>query len=248
MWLRPCARPIRELIWRPLDNVELVALDVTDPASVEAAVQAGVDAFGRIDVLVNNAGYGSNALFEQSPDKSIRAMYETNVFGVMNTMRVVLPLMRQQGSGRVINVTSMAGLLGLPGNGVYASSKFAVEGLSESLALEYRSLGIRVMTIAPGAFRTTAFMDNLESRVGEGDSQLQSHSEKLRDHFAAIAHEGEAQDPQIVADKIYRCATEDMPVHNPVGADADGLAALIDSSPSRQDFIDAMSARLLPPD
>eukprot|EP00439_Symbiodinium_sp_Y106_P089740 s1_g2276.t1 len=229
-----------------LERVIVEPLDVTDVTSVKAAVTQCVDKFGGIDVLVNNAGYGSNALFEQSPDESIRAMYDTNVFGVMNTMKAVLPHMRKQGSGCIINVTSMAGLLGLPGNGVYASSKFAVEGLSESLALEYRPLGIRVMTVAPGAFRTTAFMDNIENHVDDGDAQLKEHSKRLRDHFAALAHGGAAQDPQIVADKIFECATADMPVHNPVGADADGLAALIDGSETRQAFIDIIAQRFLP--
>lgn len=228
------------------DQMLVVRLDVSDEASIANAVELGLSRFGSLDVVVNNAGYGSNAMFEQSPDASIRAMYETNVFGVMNVMRATLPHLRKQGAGRVINVTSMAGLLGLPGNGVYSSSKYAVEGLTESLALEYRDLGIQFKTIAPGAFSTTAFMDNIETRVSDGDEDLRAHSEKLRAHFASLAHGGTPQDPQMVADKIFECATEETPVHNPVGADADGLYKLINSVDDRETFINIIADRFLP--
>lgn len=228
------------------DTMLVSKLDVTDPPSIEVAVKAANERFGGIDVLVNNAGYGSNALFEQSSNDSIRSMYETNVFGVMNTMRAVLPHMRERGSGRVINVTSMAGLIGLPGNSVYSSTKYAVEGLTEGMAHEYKPLGIEIKTVAPGAFPTTAFMDNVDRRLGDGGDQLATHSEKLREHFASIALAGDPQDPQLVADKIFECATEDTPVCNPVGADAEGLMALINSSGSRQVFVDAMAGRVIP--
>lgn len=239
--------PDKETELKTSDKMLVTRLDVSDQASIKTAIGKGLAKFGGLDVVVNNAGYGSNAMFEQSPDASIRAMYETNVFGVMNVMREALPHLRRQGSGRVINVTSMAGLLGLPGNSVYSSSKYAVEGLTEALAMEYRDLGVLFKTIAPGAFSTTAFMDNIESRVSDGDEQLRAHSEKLRAHFASLAHGGTPQDPQMVADKIYECATEDTPVHNPVGADADGLNALIDASETREAFINVIAGRFLPP-
>lgn len=229
------------------DTMLVTRLDVGDAESIKAAVDAGLAKFGGLDVVVNNAGFGSNAMFEQSPDASIRAMYEVNVFGVMNVMREALPHLREQGSGRVINVTSMAGLIGLPGNAVYSSSKFAVEGLTEGLALEYKALGVQFKTVAPGAFPTTAFMDNIESHVSDGDDALRTHSESLRAHFAAIAHgSGPPQDPQLVADKIYECATEETPVHNPVGVDADGLNHLINTAADREAFIEMMAGRLLP--
>lgn len=239
--------PDKEADLKTSDNMLVTRLDVSDQASINTAIDEGLTKFGRLDVVVNNAGYGSNAMFEQSPDASIRAMYETNVFGVMNVMREALPHLRNQGSGRVVNVTSMAGLIGLPGNGVYSSSKYAVEGLTEALALEYKGLGIAFKTVAPGAFSTTAFMDNVESRVSDGDDQLRLHSENLRSHFASLAHGGSPQDPQLVADKIYECATEDTPVHNPVGADAIGLYNLIHSVEDREAFINVMAGRLLPP-
>ncbi|MEM9667746.1 MAG: SDR family oxidoreductase [Pseudomonadota bacterium] len=230
------------------NRLTITRMDVTDLASIEAATESAIANFGGIDVLVNNAGYGSNALFEQSSDESIRSMYETNVFGVMNTMRVVLPHMRARGSGRVINVTSMAGLIGLPGNSVYCSSKYAVEGLTEGMAHEYGPLGIQIKTVAPGAFPTTAFLDNVDSRITGGEDQLQAYSVKLREHFSSVALAGEPQDPLLVADKIFECATEDTPVCSPVGFDAEGLMALINGLDSRQAFVDAMAARVLPAD
>ena len=238
--------PEKETELTDSETLRVTRLDVTDTASVDEAVSQTLDAFGSIDALVNNAGFGSNSMFEQMPDASVRAMYETNVFGVMNTMRAVLPHMRKAGSGRIINVTSAAGLMGLPGNSVYSSSKFAVEGLTEGMDLECRGLGVRVKTVAPGAFSTTAFVDNIESLVGEGDDQLTNHSQKLRDHFASLAHGGAPQDPQLVADKIYVCATEDTPVHNPVGADAEMFMHLINTSDTREAFIDVIAGRLLP--
>lgn len=240
--------PEKETELTGLEGVLVARLDVKDQGSIDAAFEQGTAAFGPIDAVVNNAGYGSNALFEQSPDASVRDIYETNVFGLMNVMRRALPDMRKRGSGCIVNVTSMGGLMGLLGNSVYSSSKFAAEGLTEALALEYKPLGIRVVSVAPGAYLTTAFGSNTDNYVESGDPQLVEHSRKLRDHFAAIVSGGEPQDPQEVADRIYECVTaDDIPVHNPVGADAERLSGLIDSLPSRQAFVAAMEQMLLPP-
>ena len=240
--------PEKEAELTGLEGVLVTGLDVKDPQSIDAAFEQGAAAFGSIDAVVNNAGYGSNALFEQSPDASVRDIYETNVFGLMNVMRRALPDMRERGSGRIVNVTSMAGLMGLLGNSVYSSSKFAVEGLTEALALEYKPLGVRIVSVAPGAYLTTAFGANTDNYIESGDPQLVEHSQNVRDHFASIVSGGTPQDPQEVADKIYECVTADeVPVHNAVGADAERLSGLIDSLPSRQAFVDAMEQMLLPP-
>ena len=240
--------PEKEAELTGLEGVLVTRLDVKDSQSIDAAFEQGAAAFGSIDAVVNNAGYGSNALFEQSPDASVRDIYETNVFGLMNVMRRALPDMRERGSGRIVNVTSMAGLMGLLGNSVYSSSKFAVEGLTEALALEYKPLGVRIVSVAPGAYLTTAFGANTDNYIESGDPQLVEHSQNVRDHFASIVSGGTPQDPQEVADKIYECVTADeVPVHNPVGADAERLSGLIDSLPSRQAFVAAMEQMLLPP-
>ncbi|MCG8607577.1 SDR family oxidoreductase [bacterium] len=146
--------PEKETELNQLHNVLVTKLDVTDKTSIQEAVVQGITEFGRIDVLVNNAGYGGHALFEQFSDETIRDMYATNVFGVMRVAKAVLPFMRKQGGGTIINITSVAGFVGAPSSSIYSSTKFAVEGLSEAMALEYKPLNIKVKTVAPGAFGT----------------------------------------------------------------------------------------------
>ncbi|NBM16254.1 oxidoreductase [Streptomyces sp. GC420] len=135
-----------------------VALDVTDEAQTHAAVDAAVEAFGSIDVLVNNAGRGVLGAVEEISDAAARAVYDTNVFGTLSVTRAVLPVMRRQRSGHVINLSSVGGFTAGPGWGVYCSTKFAVEGLSEALRLELAPLGIHVTVVEPGYFRTD-FLD-----------------------------------------------------------------------------------------
>ena len=240
--------PDRETELVDADDLIVTRLDVTDPDSIRSAVAQTLDRFGRIDVLVNNAAYGGHALLEQSSDRMIRAMYETNVFGTINVTKEVLPVMRRQKGGCVINVTSMAGLMALPTDCVYTSTKYAIEGLTEGLALECKPLGILAKTVAPGAYMKTAFGANNDNEdMAAGDVELVAYAEKLRDHLmAVVAGEGGTEaDPQEVADKIYECATRETPVHNPVGADAQMLMGLM-GEPPRQDFIAQMEAMLLP--
>ena len=129
-------------------------LDVNDGAQIAAAVAAARERFGRIDVLVNNAGYGYMSSVEEGEEEQIRAQFDANVFGLFAMTRAVLPAMRAQRCGYVINLTSVAGYVGFPGSGYYAASKHAVEGWSDSLAAETASLGIRVSCVAPGPART----------------------------------------------------------------------------------------------
>lgn len=136
------------------DNVLALDLDVTDQAQVGAAVKAAEDRFGRIDVLVNNAGYGYQAAIEEGDEAEIRAMFDANVFGLFAMTRAVLPGMRSRRKGHILNITSLAGFVGFPGSGYYAATKHAVEGFSDSLAAETAPLGIHVTCVAPGPFRT----------------------------------------------------------------------------------------------
>lgn len=135
-----------------------VKMDVTDNAQVKAAVDSAIAQFGRIDVLINNAGYGLLGAVEESSDEDVRRLFDTNVFGLLNVTRAVLPHMRAQGSGRVINLSSIGGFRSAGGFGVYCSTKFAVEGLSEALHDELKPLGIHVTVVEPGYFRTD-FLD-----------------------------------------------------------------------------------------
>jgi NAD(P)-dependent dehydrogenase (short-subunit alcohol dehydrogenase family) len=131
-----------------------LALDVEKQPQIEASVKAAQRRFGRIDVLVNNAGYGYLAAIEEGDDEDIRAVFEANVFGLAAMTRAVLPMMRAQKSGTIVNISSVGGFIGFPGSGYYAATKFAVEGLSESLSREVAPFGIKVVIVEPGPFRT----------------------------------------------------------------------------------------------
>ena len=148
------AATLRDLAGIHPERALALALDVTDAGQVSRAVSEAERRFGRIDVLVNNAGYGYLAAIEEGEEAEVRALFETNFFGLVAMIRAVLPDMRARRSGHVVNVSSMAGLVANPGTGYYSSSKFAVEGLSEALSRELAPFGIRVTAVEPGAFRT----------------------------------------------------------------------------------------------
>jgi NAD(P)-dependent dehydrogenase (short-subunit alcohol dehydrogenase family) len=134
--------------------IRVVELDVTDDRSVSDAIQRIISEIGKIDVLVNNAGYGLVGAFEDLSMEEIKSQYETNVFGLMRVTQKVLPIMRKQESGIIVNVSSGAGIFGYPGGSAYVSTKFAVEGLTESISYELESFGIKVVLIEPGFIRT----------------------------------------------------------------------------------------------
>jgi NAD(P)-dependent dehydrogenase (short-subunit alcohol dehydrogenase family) len=148
---------LRELAAAAPDRVLTLPLDVTDAAQIEAAVSATQGRFGRIDVLVNNAGYGYLSGAEEGSDAEARAQFDVNFFGVAAVTRAVLPLMRSQQSGFIVNMSSAVGAFGVAGSAYYSASKFALEGLSEALAQEVAPFGIRVLIVEPGAFRTEFF-------------------------------------------------------------------------------------------
>jgi NAD(P)-dependent dehydrogenase (short-subunit alcohol dehydrogenase family) len=136
------------------DRALAVALDVTDTGQIAAAVAAAVKAFGGIDVLVNNAGHGYLSAVEEGDDAEVRKLFDVNYFGAVDMIKAVLPSMRARGSGHIVNISSMTGLVANPPNAYYSSTKFALEAVTEALAAEVRPLGIKVIAIEPGAFRT----------------------------------------------------------------------------------------------
>ena len=145
---------LSDLVGRYGDRVRARGLDVTDEQAATAAVQSAIDVFGRLDVLVNNAGYGDLASIEDTSMKDFRAQIETNLFGVVNVTKAAIPIMRRQGSGRILQFSSIGGRVGPVGRGAYAAAKWGVEGFSEVLAKEVGPLGIKVTIIEPGGFRT----------------------------------------------------------------------------------------------
>ena len=145
---------VADIVDGAADRAMSLALDVTNAEQVATVVAKANERFGRIDVLVNNAGYGYQSTIEEGEEAEIRAQFETNVFGLFAITQAVLPIMRAQRGGNIINVTSVAGLIGFPGSGYYAASKHAIEGWSDALRAEVEPLGVGVTCVEPGPFRT----------------------------------------------------------------------------------------------
>jgi len=158
---------LRELAAAHPTTALALALDVTRKAEIELAVKESQRAFGAVDVLVNNAGYGYYAPIEEGDEAAVRTMFETNFYGVIALTQAVLPSMRARRRGFVVNISSVGGLVAHPGSGFYAASKFAVEAVSEALSKEVAPLGIRVLLVEPGPFRTN-FLDNSRGDSGVG--------------------------------------------------------------------------------
>ncbi|MCD8193494.1 MAG: SDR family oxidoreductase, partial [Tannerellaceae bacterium] len=154
-------------------NLLVVKLDVTDEKEVKQAVTAATDRFGQIDVLVNNAGYGLLGYFEEMSEEAIRRQMETNLFGTMKVTRGILPIMRRQGKGLVITVSSTSGIKAVPGGSVYSASKFALEGWSEGMNIDMKPFGIRFMLLEPGPFRTDFTNENASMQLS--DIQIEAY-------------------------------------------------------------------------
>ncbi|MGC0858068.1 oxidoreductase [Pantoea agglomerans] len=191
------------------DNALAVALDVTHQASIDQAVKAALDTFGTIDVLVNNAGYGYQSSVEEGVESEIRAQFDANVFGLFALTRAVLPAMRKARSGHVINITSVAGLIGFASSGYYSASKHAVEGWSDSLALEAGPLGIRVTCVEPGPFRT----DWAGRSLHQTPSTLPDYAETAAARMKATAEYSGTQkgDPARAATAMIAITEHDNP-------------------------------------
>ena len=195
-------------------------MDVTDPAAIVRAVEEAARTAGRIDVLVNNAGYGQVGVAEEVTDAQTRRLFETNFFGLLQVMQAVLPHMRARRSGHIINVSSVAGMIGIPGMALYSASKFAVEGLSEALAGEVAPLGIRVTIVEPGGFRTD-FAGRSISQPGRAVADYAgTPAGQVRAQLAAYGGH-EPGDPARAAAAILQLAdAPTVPVRLALGSDA----------------------------
>src|SRR4051794_23711850 len=200
------------------ERVRAVALDVTDPAAVRAAVDVAVAEFGRIDVVVNNAGYGSRGALEELSDAQVRAQFDVNVFGVLDVLRAVLPVMRAQRSGHVVQMSSVGGVIATLGGSAYAATKFALEGLSEGLALEVAPLGIRVTLVEPGPFRTD--FAGRSAAHGEPIEDYALILDPARERF--LAQDGrQPGDPRRAAQAVVDLVgMDEPPLRLPLGAAA----------------------------
>ena len=203
--------------------VEAFPLDVASGSSVEHAAHEVERRLGRLDVLVNNAGFGIDGSVEEVPLVEVRRAFETNFFGAARMIQAFVPAMRKRGSGTIVNVSSVAGIVGGPLAGFYSATKFALEALSESLHLEVGHFGVRVLVVEPGVI-ATRFGDNLVDLRGPGPyAEL---AEKWEKAMGVLGGEEPAPGPELVATKICDALEEERrPLRLPVGADADLIAA-----------------------
>lgn len=201
------------------DRLLAVDLDVNDEAAALAAVKAGIERFGRIDVLVNNAGFGILGGVEETSAADVEAVFRTNVFGLLSVTRAVLPQMRQQRSGHIINLSSIGGYQSFIGWGVYCSTKFAVEGITEALALELAPLGIFATTVEPGFFRTD-FLD--AKSLTTAPTSIPDYAETVGAMRTAMGHANHQQpnNPEKVGPALLKLVNHPRPpVRLPLGAD-----------------------------
>jgi len=222
-----------------------IALDVNHKAQLEQAVARAQSAFGDIDVLVNNAGYGYLAAVEEGEDAEVRAMFETNFFGVAALLRLALPGMRARGGGHIVNISSIGGLLGNPGSGYYNATKFALEGLTQALAQEVAPHGIRVTLVEPGPFRTDWAGRSLKVVKKPMDAYAATFGVRRAQMMAAVGKQ--PGDPVRAADAIIKVVeTPNPPLHLLLGRN--GLDRVRQKLDDLQRSIDAWEAVTLAAD
>ncbi len=192
--------------WKKTDNIFFVRLDVTDIPSIENAIKETLNKFGTIDAVVNNAGYGLVGAFEASTDEQIERQFRTNVLGVMNVTRAILPYFRERKDGTIVNVTSMGGRITFPLYSLYHATKWAVEGFSESLQYELSPFNIKVKIIEPGPIKTDFYDRSMDVMTRDG---LTAYDDYIARAMPNMQKAGEtAPGPEIVAKVIYRAVTD----------------------------------------
>jgi NAD(P)-dependent dehydrogenase (short-subunit alcohol dehydrogenase family) len=210
--------PEKETELSALDGVLISKLDVTDKATIQSAVHAAIEKFGKIDVLVNNAGYGALGAFEAATAEQVKQQFDVNFFGLIAVTKAILPIMRQQRSGIIINVSSVGGRITFPFSSLYHATKFAVEGLTESMQYELNPLGIRLKIIEPGGYKTEFAGRSMALFGVEGLDDYKPSFEKftsMLEDWPMSENIGE------VADAIYSAATDGTEkLRYPVGHDA----------------------------
>jgi NAD(P)-dependent dehydrogenase (short-subunit alcohol dehydrogenase family) len=220
---------LNSLVEKYPDRIKPVTLDVRDEAAAQAAVDAAVSTYGRLDVMVNNAGYGFFAPFEQMTSEQFRDVVETCLFGVVYTTRAAVPVMRRQQSGYIFQVSSVGGRMAMPGNSPYHAAKWAVGGFSDSVAAEVAPFGVKVCTLEPGGIRT-----NWAQRAGEGAPEvLPEYQESVGAIYkliAAVRNQSEG-DPKRIADLIVRLANmQEVPKRLILGKDAEARVQRVESA------------------
>ena len=201
------ANPEEDTELNALENVLVAECDVTKEDTIQSAVAATIERFGKIDVLLNNAGYGSYGILEATPERAIRLQFDVNVLGTLLVSKNVIPYMRKAGEGTIINISSMGGKITFPLGTLYHGSKFAVEGMSEALSFELEAIGVKVKMIEPGIINT-----NFEATVMQNfhvDPNMTEYGDFLQKVMAGMQQSASnGSEPIIVAEKIYEAATD----------------------------------------
>ncbi len=191
---------------RNIVDVECIRLDVTEPDSIREAINHSIAKFGRLDAVVNNAGYGVVGPFEAATNEQVRAQFETNVFGLMNVCREIIPLFREQKRGTIVNVASMGGRITFPFYSLYHATKWAVEGFSESLHYELRPFGVKVKIVEPGPIKTDFYERSMAMAEREGLNAYDTLLEKALPNMKKAGLD--APGPAIVAEAIYTAVND----------------------------------------
>lgn len=210
--------PEKETELSKLSNIFICKLDVTDKPSIQKAVAAGIEKFGKIDVLVNNAGYGALGALEAATEEQVKQQFDVNLFGLIAVTKAVVPGMRKQRSGTIINVSSVGGRITFPFSSLYHATKFAVEGLTESMQYELNPFGIRLKIVEPGGYKTEFSGRSMTLFSVDGLNDYQPAFDKF---IAMIDHWPMSENIGEVADAIYEAATDGTEkLRYPVGHDA----------------------------
>lgn len=230
------SKNITEIAKKEKLPLQVVQLDVNNDGSVKDAIVKILKADQRIDVLINNAGYGLFGSVEDTSIEEIKAQFETNFFGVVRVTQQVLPLMRRQNSGTIVNVSSVGGRIGLPALSAYHSTKFALEGLSESIAFELEPFGIRVVIIEPGVIRTNILNSSSSAKKAlDPKSPYFSLSQKLNHNFKSMMESESSSPPEEVAKVILQAVTSENPqLRYSVGDDAANLIHARKNMPDKE--------------
>ncbi|MEG3162437.1 SDR family oxidoreductase [Sphingomonas sp. LB2R24] len=199
-------RPGAETELGDLERTLVTYLDVQDSPSIAAAVEAGIDVFGRIDALINNAGYGAYGPLEATPDESIRRQFDVNVLGVLATAKALIPHFRSNRAGTIVNISSIGGRLAFPLGALYHGAKFAVEGISEALRYELAGLGIKVKVVEPGAIRTDFAGRSFDFSNDESIAEYQPLVQSVMAGFGPFMEGGSSAEQ--IADVIYAATTD----------------------------------------
>lgn len=198
-----------------ISDFPLIALDVTRPETIQQAVSEVISKAGKIDILINNAGVGITGPIEETPDEEIKKAFDTNYFGPLNVIKAVLPGMRENKGGLIINVTSIAGYMGLPYRGIYSASKGALEITTEAFRMELKDFNIKMTNIAPGDFATNIAAGRYHAPIKKGSPYEKQYGNTLK---LMDQHVNEGKDPFIMARAIYKIIQEEDPrIHYKVG-------------------------------